>query len=298
MIKMMSVISGLISFLFYQEIIRENLGARIRYLWYHSRKKGIVMNFNKIRYDVISSTNDEAKKRIEEGNKEPVLILARKQLCGRGRGLHSWESSHIGNIYSSYAFKVGENVRDLPQLSLIASLAVVRAVEELFKRYDITGKGLCIKWPNDVLLNHKKIAGILTEMIQDKNEYYAVIGIGINVDSKAEEMLKKNLPYAGSIAELVSENIGLDEVQELVEQSLSSLVDEFLSGSRFDRYYKEYNAYLINHNKTLLYETDGKVRTGFCLGIDCKGYLLIKNYKNEVDKIGFGEVNIKGVYGY
>lgn len=256
------------------------------------------MNFNKIRYEVISSTNDEAKRRIEEGYTEPALILAGQQLCGRGRGLHSWESSHIGNIYSSYVFKVGEDVRDLPQLSLITSLALVRAVERLFKRYDIENSELYIKWPNDILLNHKKIAGILTEMVQAKNEYYAVIGIGINVDFKMEDMLEKDLPYAGSIAEQVSDKIGIDEVQELVEESLGALIDEFLSGRRFDYYYQEYNAYLINHNKTLLYETEGKMRTGFCLGIDHRGYLLIRNYKNEVDRIGFGEVNIKGVYGY
>lgn len=256
------------------------------------------MKFNKIDYDRISSTNDEGKRLILEGRTEPLLILAKQQLKGRGRGDHTWESSHIGNIYSSYCFCLGSDIRDVPQLTLISSLAVVRALIRLFHDRKVREYRLSIKWPNDILLNEKKIVGILTELAQKNKDYHAIVGIGINVDWSKDDILKKGLPFAGAVSELVSKDIKMQEVQTLVEEELGKVFEEFLAGSRFHKYFDEYNRFLLNNNKTLLYELDNRMRTGFCLGIDKEGYLLIKNHFDQVDRVGFGEVNIKGVYGY
>lgn len=256
------------------------------------------MKFNKMTFDVISSTNDEGKKRIEKEALVPTLILAKQQLNGRGRGNHRWESSHIGDIYSSYCFALGLSIKEAPQLTLISSLGIIRALIGIFEKRHLFEYELSIKWPNDILLNGKKIVGILTELAQNGLEYYAIVGVGINVCSKSSDLLQKGLPYAGSIAELMNEDIRFDEVQEAVEYHLGEIFDDFLNGARFRDYDTEYNRFLLNRNKTLLYEVENKTRTGFCLGMDENGYLLIRNHFGEVDKIGFGEVNIKGVYGY
>ena len=256
------------------------------------------MIFNRLEYDIISSTNDEAKRLIEADRIKPTLILAKQQTRGRGRGEHSWDSSHIGNIYSSYCFEVGEVIKDLPQITLLAGLAVKRAIVEVLKRHKVNNYVLDIKWPNDLLLNHKKIVGILTELAKHNQMYYVIIGIGINIDWGKREIEQANLSYAGSISELVNKKITLSEVQSQVEKELGRIADEFLAGNRFEIYFDEYNAYLLNKDKILLYEEEGKTKRGLCLGMDKEGYLLIKNQDNSVKRINFGEINIRGVYGY
>lgn len=256
------------------------------------------MIFNRLEYDIISSTNDEAKRLIEADRIKPTLILAKQQTRGRGRGEHIWDSSHIGNIYSSYCFEVGEVIKDLPQITLLAGLAVKRAMVEVLKRHKVNNYVLDIKWPNDLLLNHKKIVGILTELAKHNQMYYVIIGIGINIDWGKREIEQANLSYAGSICELVNKKITLSEVQSQFEKELGRIADEFLTGNRFETYFDEYNAYLLNKDKILLYEEEGKTEKGLCLGVDKEGYLIIKNQDNSVKRINFGEINIRGVYGY
>lgn len=256
------------------------------------------MIFKRLEYDIISSTNDEAKRLVGLGRTEPTLILAKQQTKGRGRGEHTWDSSHIGNIYSSYCFEVGEVIKDLPQITLLAGLAVKRAIVELLEKHKVNDYVLDMKWPNDLLLNHKKIVGILTELAQYNRIYYVIIGIGINIDWGKQEIEKANLNYAGSISELINREITMEEVQTSVEKELGDIADEFLAGNRFENYFDEYNTYLLNKDKILLYEEEGKTKTGFCLGMDKEGYLLIKNQDNSIKRINFGEINIRGVYGY
>ncbi|KAA0982159.1 bifunctional biotin--[acetyl-CoA-carboxylase] ligase/biotin operon repressor BirA [Pseudomonas sp. ANT_J28] len=128
-------------------------------------------------FDSIDSTNAEALRAIERGQAAPFLVLAERQTAGRGRRGRKWASPFAENIYFSLVLRIEGGMRQLEGLSLVVGLAVMQALREL----GISGAGL--KWPNDVLVGQKKIAGILLELVGDPADVcHVVLGVGINVN--------------------------------------------------------------------------------------------------------------------
>lgn len=128
-------------------------------------------------FDSIDSTNAEALRAIERGQPAPFLVLAERQTAGRGRRGRKWASPFAENIYYSLVLRIDGGMRQLEGLSLVVGLAVMQALREL----GISGAGL--KWPNDVLVGQKKIAGILLELVGDPADVcHVVLGVGINVN--------------------------------------------------------------------------------------------------------------------
>ncbi|MHC8359749.1 bifunctional biotin--[acetyl-CoA-carboxylase] ligase/biotin operon repressor BirA [Pseudomonas sp. LS2P72] len=128
-------------------------------------------------FDSIDSTNAEALRAIERGQAAPFLVLAERQTAGRGRRGRKWASPFAENIYYSLVLRIEGGMRQLEGLSLVVGLAVMQALREL----GISGAGL--KWPNDVLVGQKKIAGILLELVGDPADVcHVVLGVGINVN--------------------------------------------------------------------------------------------------------------------
>lgn len=127
-------------------------------------------------YDSISSTNEYAKKMLAT-QPAPLAILAEHQTLGRGRRGRKWNSPYAQNLYLSYAWPVTRGMAQIDGLSLVAGLAVVRAVEQ------VVGTTAQLKWPNDVLINNAKVAGILLELVGDPADLCSVvIGIGVNLN--------------------------------------------------------------------------------------------------------------------
>lgn len=127
-------------------------------------------------YDSISSTNEYAKKMLVT-QPAPLAILAEHQTLGRGRRGRKWNSPYAQNLYLSYAWPVTRGMAQIDGLSLVAGLAVVRAVEQ------VVGTTAQLKWPNDVLINNAKVAGILLELVGDPADLCSVvIGIGVNLN--------------------------------------------------------------------------------------------------------------------
>lgn len=128
-------------------------------------------------FDSIDSTNAEALRAIERGQTAPFLVLAERQTAGRGRRGRRWVSPFGENIYYSLVLRIEGGMRQLEGLSLVVGLAVMQTLREL----GILDVGL--KWPNDVLVGQKKIAGILLELVGDPADVcHVVLGVGINVN--------------------------------------------------------------------------------------------------------------------
>lgn len=123
-------------------------------------------------YDTIGSTNDEARRLAAEGAVHGTVIHADEQTSGRGRRSHSWFSPP-GNLYISIILRTNEPVARTSELSFLASIAVADTVEALLPRQIQA----MLKWPNDVLVNGAKIAGILLEQADEAT----VVGIGLNI---------------------------------------------------------------------------------------------------------------------
>src|SRR3989338_6854575 len=125
-------------------------------------------------FDILSSTNDRAMEFAKEG-KDNLVVVAGRQEKGRGRFGREW-SSQEGGLYMTIVLKE-KNLEKIKYLTFIAAVSVAKVICR------IAGLDAKVKWPNDVLINHKKACGILTETISG-NENYALVGIGLNVNQK------------------------------------------------------------------------------------------------------------------
>ena len=134
--------------------------------------------------DSIDSTNAEALRLVDAGCAAPFLVLAEQQTAGRGRRGRKWVSPFAQNVYYSLVLRIEAGLRQLEGLSLVVGWAVMQALRES----GVRGAGL--KWPNDVLVGQKKIAGILLELVGDPADIcHVVLGIGINVNmQRADEV--------------------------------------------------------------------------------------------------------------
>ena len=152
--------------------------------------------FKLVLFDEIDSTNSEAIRIAKNGKIDSnYAIFAKSQTKGRGRSGKNWQST-FGNLHVSFLIKPNKKLELLPQLSFITALVVYDTIKS-FKPNDIK-----LKWPNDILVNGKKIAGILLESIKVANNYYLIIGIGINIiyhptniDQPTTSLVNENLPY-------------------------------------------------------------------------------------------------------
>ncbi|WP_426235043.1 bifunctional biotin--[acetyl-CoA-carboxylase] ligase/biotin operon repressor BirA [Pseudomonas sp. TWP3-2] len=132
--------------------------------------------------DSVDSTNAEALRAVDRGQPAPFLVLAERQVSGRGRRGRKWVSPFAENIYYSLVLRIDGGMRQLEGLSLVVGLAVMQALRE----QGVQGLGL--KWPNDVLVGPKKIAGILLELVGDPADVcHVVLGVGINVNMQSTE---------------------------------------------------------------------------------------------------------------
>ncbi|AZF49946.1 MULTISPECIES: bifunctional biotin--[acetyl-CoA-carboxylase] ligase/biotin operon repressor BirA [unclassified Pseudomonas] len=134
-------------------------------------------------HDSIDSTNAEALRLVGAAQAAPVLVLAEQQTAGRGRRGRKWVSPFAQNIYYSLVLRIEDGLGQLEGLSLVVGLAVIQALRE-------SGvQGAVLKWPNDVLVGQKKIAGILLELVGDPADIcHVVVGIGINVNMQKAEV--------------------------------------------------------------------------------------------------------------
>jgi BirA family transcriptional regulator, biotin operon repressor / biotin---[acetyl-CoA-carboxylase] ligase len=153
--------------------------------------------FRLIACETIGSTSDEAKRLARDGAKEGLIVWAKTQTAGRGRRGRSWVSPP-GNLYFSLLMRPQCRAATAAQLGFVAVLGMVAALGEL-----APGVTFRCKWPNDLLANGKKIAGILleTEMAAGDRPDFVVIGIGVNLASSPD-----NAPYPAT--SLAGEGIG------------------------------------------------------------------------------------------
>ncbi len=152
-----------------------------------SAVNALIDNYHLLSYEELDSTNSEAKRLAEGGASHGAFIWAKTQTQGRGRYSREWVSSE-GNLFVSVLLSPEAPLPEIHQLSFVASLAIVEALTPLIPQ----GEKLRCKWPNDLLLNGKKLGGILLESFETLEatgpKRWVVIGIGVNIDHCPEEL--------------------------------------------------------------------------------------------------------------
>jgi len=135
-------------------------------------------------HDTIDSTNAEGLRLAADGQAAPFVVLAERQSAGRGRRGRQWVSPFAENLYYSLVLRVDGGMRQLEGLSLVVGLAVMRTLQA----FGLEKVGL--KWPNDVLVDGRKITGILLELVGDPADVcHVVLGIGVNVNMQVNDLV-------------------------------------------------------------------------------------------------------------
>lgn len=234
-----------------------------------------------IYYSLVSSTNDVAKDMIKnvsrEEDLEGLVIIAEKQTQGRGRRGRYWVSP-AGGLWMSLFLKEEVN----PQLLvLLSAVGVVRAIK-------ITTSILPqIKWPNDVLIGGKKVAGILAEKVNS----YLILGIGVNVNIEKEEFPKELRSFATSLKEEEGKEKDLKKFgKELIEELDAIYIQT--KERDFEDLLSEWKAQDITLGNWVKVIADEEEWEGLAEGIDENGYLIIKDTCGNYQKILSGDVSI------
>lgn len=164
------------------------------------------------------STNAHVFRVLEEGGRPPLFVVCEQQTSGRGRRGRPWVSPFAENIYYSLLLRIEGGAAQLDGLSLVVGLAAVRAIRDI----GVVEAGL--KWPNDVLVGGRKIAGILLELSGDPADVcHVVIGIGINVNMRSEGAIDQ--PWTSVRLEagvLVDRNVLINSLNRYLHQYLDS----------------------------------------------------------------------------
>ncbi len=247
--------------------------------------------YRSVFFEELDSTNEEAKRQAQAGAESGLLIVADKQIKGRGRRGRSWESPAGSNIFMSLLLRPTLKMESASMITLVMALSVSEAITEM------TGLFARIKWPNDVVVNGRKTVGILTELfVNGDGSWYLICGVGINVNQKS---------FPGELAETAT-SLFLESDTETDRRKLTEKVME-----RFDENYrtfcnKETMEDLMEVYNTLLVNKDAAVRVldpkgeyeGMALGINREGELLVRKEDGSIEDVYAGEVSVRGIYGY
>lgn len=244
----------------------------------------------RIYYEVTDSTNLRAKELAGEGT-HGTLILADRQTAGRGRRGRIWESEAEENIYMSLYLRPEFSPVKASMLTLVMAYSVEEALR---KKWKIEAQ---IKWPNDLVLNKKKICGILTEMTMDGRKIQSVvIGVGINLGNK--EFPEELRDSATSIWMETRTHFSKEELIDEIMQEFEQQYEVFCRAGDLTPLMDGYNKVLVNRGKeVMIHDAKGAYRA-VADGINQKGELQIEKEDGTKENIFAGEVSIRGIYGY
>ena len=235
------------------------------------------------------STNLWIKRLAKEGAPEGTLALAEFQSAGRGRLGRSWEVPEGTSVMMSILLRPKFEPQYAPMLTLVMGMAVAKAVKKL-------GFDVSIKWPNDVVVSHKKICGILTEMgVRDGKIDYAVIGVGINVNIREfpEEMADK----ATSLYLESGREFDRSQIPGLVMEAFEEYYEKFAVTCDLSGLKEEYESILANYNQPVRVLAKEPYE-GVARGITDGGELLVEKTDGTIVAVSAGEVSVRGLYSY
>lgn len=232
----------------------------------------------------VSSTQHVAHRLDAEGAKTGTVVVADEQTGGRGRLGRTWLSPPNTGIWMSLLLRPKVELRKAPQLTLVTAIAVVRGIEK------VTGIEVDIKWPNDLLLNGKKIAGILTEMQADPDHVNSVIiGVGLNVNQISFPPVMKEI--ATSLLIETNERYPRAEIIAEILKEFEWLYETYLTkGFAFLKPLWEARATTIG--KQIVARTARETLEGTALGIDDTGVLLLEDASGNIHHIYSADIDL------
>lgn len=246
---------------------------------------------NLVFLEMVDSTNNEACRLAQDGAPEGTLVAAVEQSAGKGRRGRSWISPKGTGLWMSFLLRPEIPPESASMLTLITAMAVADGIHE--------AAGICcgIKWPNDIVIDGKKVCGILTEMSSDMDTIqHIIVGIGINVGM---EEFPAQLGEAATSLKLVSDTpVSRAGLADAVLRSWEHYYEIFLQTFDLSALAERYNRRLVSLDREVrVLDPRGEYR-GISGGITEKGELIVRLFDGGVRKVASGEVSVRGIYGY
>ena len=232
----------------------------------------------------IGSTNNYAKERAESGAGEGEVVVAESQSQGRGRLGRRWESPPFANLYVSILLRPKLSPAHVAQITLMAAVALAEVVEGFVPQKP------AIKWPNDILIGGKKLAGILSEAACSAERVeYVILGIGVNLNYACSAMPEEIRRRATSVLEAAGRPVQRESFLQRLIQGIERCYGE-LEQAGFDALAARWESYFAWRGRRVRVELLDQVTTGTARGIDRDGALIIVDDGGVAHRILAGDV--------
>lgn len=250
--------------------------------------------------DIVDSTNTYAKRLAQEGCPEGTVVVAERQTGGKGRLGRTWESIGNSNIYMSIVLKPSMAPEQVQIITLAAAVAVIRAIKST------TGIKAGIKWPNDVILDGKKVCGILTEMSSEMDRInFVVVGIGINVNQDEKDFPEELKVKATSLKAFINKTKQQEtrpyfKRSDIIKEVIYEMEQQYekINNSRVSEIIEEWKRHSVTIGKEVKVISRNIEYVGIAEGVTEDGRLVVKCNDGVRKEILSGEVSIRGAMGY
>jgi len=234
-------------------------------------------------YDSVGSTNDVAHRLARQGTPEGTIVLADVQTAGRGRMGRRWEAPAGSSLLFSLVFYPRLEPQQTNRLTMCCALGVAEAILET------TGLPATLKWPNDVLVHGRKVAGILTEtgLTGDRLDW-AIVGIGINVNFD-RHALRDLAPQASSLASEAGHRVSRQQLLHALLKRIETRLPEL---DRPDLLVEAWRSSLSTLGHRVAVATTGAIVRGLAEAVDRDGALLIRDDLGRIHRFLAGDVTI------
>lgn len=245
-----------------------------------------------IHFDEIDSTNEEARRQAFHHIRHPLLITADRQTQGRGRNGRIWQSPR-GGAWFSLLWPLNKPVEHYQSIPLVAGLAVLRAIDQIIQAYQVVHiPQILIKWPNDVLLDDRKVAGILCETaVTGSRVSHLIIGVGVNV-SFHSKILQRPLRHPPiTLKEALRINIPVDRVVDGIVTQFLILMHRYEKDGLSPGMLRELRSHLAYSGGYCRWSFAGQRVVGRIQGLDDYGRLIL-DVDGQEHVVDHGEITL------
>ena len=246
---------------------------------------------NIVYFTETDSTNLRIKQLGDEGAPEGTLAVADFQSAGRGRRGRSWDSPAGSSIYMSVLLRPRTAPDRAPMLTLVMACSVAEGI------MDCEDVEVQIKWPNDIIINGRKLVGILTEM-STQIDYinHVTVGVGINVNMT--EFPEEIRATATSLRLETGHVVRRAPLIAAVTARLEKNYEVFLQTEDMSGLMEKYSSLLVNRGKEVMVLGAKEQYRAYAVGINNTGELIVRREDGTEEAVYAGEVSVRGVYGY
>lgn len=237
------------------------------------------------------STNEWAKRAGEENAAHGSVYWADSQTAGKGRRGRDWVSENKENLYFTILLRPRMKPEQASMLTLVMAYAAAKVIAQE------TGLSARIKWPNDIVVNRKKVCGILSEMkLAGTRIAYCVIGVGINVGQMQFDAALQE--KASSLEKESGKKTDRYKLLVRITEEFLQAYEQFTESKDLAFFQEEYNQLLINKDAQVRILDPQKSFEGIARGITAVGELMVETEDGSLKKVYAGEVSVRGLYGY